>query len=117
VVEFDAAPNDTLLAALRRQGLFGVKHGCETGECGACVVLLDGVPVTSCVILASQADGRDVVTIEGLGGQQERGWRGSEPLHALQTAFVETGAIQCGYCTPGMIVAATALLERNPVPT
>ncbi len=115
-VEFDAAPNETLLAALRRQGLFGVKHGCETGECGACVVLLDGEPVTSCVLLASQADGRSVVTIEGIGGQQERGWRGSEPLHALQTAFVETGAIQCGYCTPGMIVAAAALLERNPAP-
>lgn len=115
--EFDVAPNETLLAALRRHGLYGVKHGCETGECGACLVLMDNVPVTSCVMLAVQADGRSIVTIEGIGGQQERGWRGSEPLHALQTAFVETGAIQCGYCTPGMIVAARALLDRNPAPT
>ena len=77
VVEFDAALNDTLLAAPRRQGLFGVSTAAETGECGACVVLLDGAPVTSCVMLASQADGRDVVTIEAR-RQQERGWRGSE---------------------------------------
>ncbi len=116
-MEADAAPNDTLLVVLRRNGVFGVKHGCETGECGACLVLLDGVPVTSCVMLAAQAGGRDIVTIEGVGGAQERGWRGSEPLHALQTAFVETGAIQCGYCTPGMIIAAKALLDRNPMPT
>lgn len=113
----DAAPNETLLAVLRRNGLFGVKHGCETGECGACVVLLDGMPVTSCMMLAAQADGHEIITIEGIGGAQERGWRGSVPLHALQNAFIETGAIQCGYCTPGMIVAAKALLDRNPDPT
>jgi putative selenate reductase molybdopterin-binding subunit len=116
-VEFEAAPNDTLMSALRQNGVFGVKHGCETGECGACTILLDGVPVTSCVMLAVQAEGHQIVTIEGIGGQQERGWRGSEPLHALQTAFIETGAIQCGYCTPGMVVAAKALLDRNPSPT
>ena len=107
-VVYDVTPGQTLLAALRAHGLFGVKHGCETGECGACAVLVDGVPANSCVMLAAQAAGRSITTIEGVGGEQMRGWRGSEPLHALQTAFVETGAIQCGYCTPGMILAAKA---------
>lgn len=116
-VSLEIAANETLLMALRRNGVFGVKHGCETGECGACLVLVDGVPMTSCVMLAAQASGRAITTIEGIGGEQERGWRGSEPLHALQVAFIETGAIQCGYCTPGMILAATALLERTDQPT
>jgi putative selenate reductase molybdopterin-binding subunit len=116
-VSYDIHPGQTLLSALRQNGTFGVKHGCETGECGACAVLLDGQPVNSCVMLAIQAAGRDVTTVEGLGGEQMRGWKGSEPLHVLQTAFVETGAIQCGYCTPGMIVAAKALLDRSPDPT
>ena len=116
-VAYDAAANETLLMVLRRHGVFGVKHGCETGECGACLVLVDGTPMTSCVMLASQAAGRNVTTVEGVGGRQERGWRGSEPLHALQVAFIETGAIQCGYCTPGMILAAKALLEKTAHPT
>ncbi len=116
-VEYEAAPNETLLAVLRRNGVFGVKHGCETGECGNCIVLLDGQPVTSCVLLAVFAQGHTISTIEGVGGDQERGWRGSQPLHALQTAFIETGAIQCGYCTPGMILAAKALLDRTLSPT
>ncbi len=116
-VSMDAAANETLLAMLRRHGVFGPKHGCETGECGACLVRVDGVPMTSCVMLAAQVAGRAVRTIEGVGGAQERGWRGSEPLHALQVAFIETGAIQCGYCTPGMIIAAEALLERTDRPT
>ncbi|RPI99907.1 MAG: xanthine dehydrogenase, partial [Chloroflexi bacterium] len=116
-VEYEAAPNETLLAVLRRNGVFGVKHGCETGECGNCIVLLDGQPVTSCVLLAVFAQGHTSSTIEGIGGEQERGWRGSQPLHALQTAFIETGAIQCGYCTPGMILAAKALLDRTLSPT
>ncbi|MBN1429641.1 MAG: molybdopterin-dependent oxidoreductase [Anaerolineae bacterium] len=116
-LQVDVAPNQTLLSVLRANGVFGPKHGCETGECGACAVLLDGVPVNSCVMLAVQANGRRIETIEGLGGEQQRGWRGSRPLHAIQTAFVETGAIQCGYCTPGMIVAAKALLDREPNPT
>jgi len=116
-LDIEAAPNETLLAVLRRNGVFGVKHGCETGECGACMVLLDGAPVTSCETLAALADGHEIVTIEGIGGEQERGWRGSEPLDALQIAFIETGAIQCGYCTPGMIVAAKALLDRTVEPT
>ncbi|MEB2287299.1 MAG: molybdopterin-dependent oxidoreductase [Anaerolineae bacterium] len=113
----DAAPNESLLRLLRRYGVFGVKYGDGLGMSGADVVLLDGAPVVSSLILAAQAAGRSVVTIEGLGGAQERGWRGSEPLHPLQVAFVETGAIQCGYCTPAMILAAKALLDRNPDPT
>lgn len=115
-VTFDARPSQTLLDVLRDNGVVGVKHGCETGECGACTVLLDGEPVSTCVMLAAQAEGRTVETIESLGGAQQRGWRGSEPLHALQTAFMETGAIQCGYCTPGMIMAAKSLLADNPNP-
>jgi putative selenate reductase molybdopterin-binding subunit len=114
--ERDIAPHQTLLAVLRASGIFGVKHGCETGECGACTVLVDGVPMNSCVMLAAQANGRGITTIEGIGGDQMRGWKGSEPLHALQTAFVETGAIQCGYCTPAMILAARSLLEREANP-
>ncbi|MBN2304492.1 MAG: molybdopterin-dependent oxidoreductase [Anaerolineae bacterium] len=116
-VEFDAAPNENLLRVLRNHGLFGVKYGDHTGESGADVVLLDGQPVVASLILAARVEGREVVTIEGIGGAQERGWRGSDPLHPLQTAFIETGAIQCGYCTPAMILAAKALLDRNPDPT
>ncbi len=113
----EVRPSQTLLSALRENGVYGVKHGCETGECGACTVLLDGKPVNSCVMLAAQAAGHDITTVEGIGGGQGRGWRGSEPLHALQTAFVETGAIQCGYCTPGMIMASYALLAEEPNPS
>jgi len=113
----EAEPNQSLLSVLRENGVLGVKHGCETGECGACTVLLDGKPVTSCVMLAAQANGHEITTIEGIGGEQERGWRGSEPLHPLQVAFIETGAIQCGYCTPAMILAAKALLDTNPSPS
>jgi putative selenate reductase molybdopterin-binding subunit len=116
-VEFEVAPGQTLLSSLRANGVFGVKHGCETGECGACAVLLDGKPVNTCVMLAAQASGHEVRTIEGMGGAQMRGWKGSEPLHALQTAFMETGAIQCGYCTPAMVIAASALLSRELNPT
>jgi putative selenate reductase molybdopterin-binding subunit len=116
-VEFDSAPNDSLFRMLRRNGIFGIKYGDDNGQSGADLVLVDGVPVVSSLVLAAQVQGRNVVTIEGIGGEQERAWRGSEPLHPLQTAFIETGAIQCGYCTPGMIVAAKALLDRNPSPT
>jgi len=116
-VTFSGPPGQTLMAALRANGVFGVKHGCETGECGACVVLVDGKPVNSCVMLAAQAAGRTVTTIEGMGGEQQRGWRGSAPLHALQDAFIETGAIQCGYCTPAMVLASAALLDAEPNPT
>lgn len=114
---FDVSPNETLLHVLRRNGYFGVKHGCENGECGACAVLLDGRPVASCVMLAAQVDGKSIFTVEGLGQVEDQGWKKTQGLHLLQQAFVETGALQCGYCTPAMILAAASLLEQNPHPT
>jgi aerobic-type carbon monoxide dehydrogenase small subunit (CoxS/CutS family)/CO/xanthine dehydrogenase FAD-binding subunit len=99
----------TLLELLRREGLWGVKHGCETGECGACAVLLDGRPVSACVTLALRAHGHAVQTVEGLGGPDD--------LHPVQQAFVDTGAIQCGFCTPAMELCARALLDAVPDPT
>ncbi len=117
-VEVEVEPRATLLQTLRDEfGLFSVKHGCETGECGACTVLLNGRPVNSCVMLAVQADGKSVETVEGMGEQPHPGWKASAGLHPLQQAFVETGAIQCGYCTPAMILAASSLLEHEPDPT
>jgi putative selenate reductase molybdopterin-binding subunit len=113
-VEQDA----TLLQVLREKlGYFGVKHGCESGECGACTVLLDGVPVNACVMLAPQAVGKSITTIESFGEHPRRGWKESAGLHPLQEAFVETGAIQCGYCTPAMILASRALLDQEPDPS
>jgi len=106
-VEVDARA--TLLDLLRRMGLWGVKHGCETGECGACAVLLDGRPVTACLVPALRAQGRAVQTVEGLGTP--------DALHPVQQAFVDTGAIQCGYCTPAMELCAKALLDAFPDPT
>ena len=100
----------TLLEVLREDvGLTGTKHGCELGECGTCTVLVDGTPVLSCLTLPVELQGREVTTVEGLA----RGGR----LHPLQEAFAELGAAQCGYCTPGILVASKALLERNPAPT
>lgn len=99
----------SLLDLLRREGYWGVKHGCETGECGACAVLLDGRPVNACLTLALQAHGRKVETVEGLGTP--------DALHPVQEAFVDTGAIQCGYCTPAMELCAKALLDAVPAPT
>jgi len=100
----------TLLEVLREDlALTGTKHGCELGECGACTVLLDGAPVLSCLVLAVECEGRSVQTIEGLA-------RGPE-LHPLQAAFADFGGSQCGYCTPGVIMAAKALLDANPHPT
>ncbi len=115
--EIEAAPGKNLLRALRSLGYFGVKHGCETGECGACTVLLDGKPVNSCVLLVTQAQGHKIQTIESIGQHPEQGWKLTEGLHPLQQAFVETGAIQCGYCTPAQILAAKELIDRNPDPT
>jgi carbon-monoxide dehydrogenase small subunit len=108
--EVSFAPYKTLLEVLREDlGLTGTKHGCELGECGACTVLLDGEAVLSCLVLGVECGGRSVQTIEGLA-------RGPE-LHPLQAAFTDFGGSQCGYCTPGVIMAAKALLERNPNPT
>jgi len=113
----EAAPGDSLLKVLRRLGYFSVKHGCESGECGACAVLLDGKPVNTCVMLAAQASGHRIETIEAIGQHPEQGWRLTDGLHPLQKAFIESGAIQCGYCTPAQILAAKELLERNPNPS
>jgi carbon-monoxide dehydrogenase small subunit len=102
-------PHETLLEVLReRLRLTGTKHGCELGECGTCAVLVDGEPVLSCLVLGLQAVGREVTTVEGLARDGE--------LHPLQRAFVELGAAQCGYCTPGFLVTAKACLDRNPAP-
>jgi putative selenate reductase molybdopterin-binding subunit len=110
-------PADSLLKVLRRLGYFGVKHGCDSGECGACTVLLDGKPVNSCLLLAAQAQGHHIQTIESLGEHPLQGWKTNRGLHPLQQAFVRNGAIQCGYCTPAQILAAKHLLDRNPNPT
>jgi carbon-monoxide dehydrogenase small subunit len=100
---------ESLLFALReRLGLPGSKNACEQGECGSCSVLLDGTLVCACLVLAAQADGHKVVTVEGLGRAEE--------LHSVQQAFSETGAVQCGFCTPGLIVATADLLARNAAP-
>jgi carbon-monoxide dehydrogenase small subunit len=102
-------PWKTLVRVLRDDlGLTGVKEGCNTGSCGACTVLIDGKAVKSCLVLASQTKGKEILTIEGLG---------KNGLHPLQQAFVERFAIQCGFCTPGMILAAKGLLDENPNPT
>jgi aerobic-type carbon monoxide dehydrogenase small subunit (CoxS/CutS family) len=103
------APGDLLLDVLRREGYWGVKRGCETGECGACAVLLDGEPINSCLMFAAQADGRRLLTIEGVAH--------GERLDPLQEAFLDHGAVQCGYCTPAMVLCTKALLERRADPT
>ena len=113
VQEVDAQPGESLLAVLRGLGFYGAKHGCETGECGACTVLLDGKPVNACLVLAYQAEGHAVETIEAVGEHPEQGWRTTAGLHPIQQAFVGNGAIQCGYCTPAQILAAKHLLERR----
>ncbi len=117
-VELDVPSQTSLLSVLREElGLFGVKHGCETGECGACAVLVDGKIVNSCVLLAAQVDGLEVVTIEAIGEHPHQGWLKTEGLDPIQQAFVDTGAIQCGFCTPAMILAARSLLVKQPNPT
>ncbi|HMV97374.1 MAG TPA: molybdopterin-dependent oxidoreductase [Anaerolineales bacterium] len=113
----DTAPATTLLAALRGLGYHGVKFGDEGNLSGADTVLLNGKPVNAGALLAAQAEGHDIATIEALGEHPEQGWKTTDGLHPLQKAFVETGAIQCGYCTPAQILAAKALLEKNSNPS
>src|SRR5512143_513037 len=115
--ELEVAPSLTLLTALRSLGFQGVKFGDEDGWTGADTVLMDGRPVNAGSLLAAQAEGHKIATIEALGEHPQQGWKPSSGLHPLQQAFVETGAIQCGYCTPAQILAAQALLESNPNPT
>ncbi len=103
-------PSATLLEAIREDlGLTGAKEGCGEGECGACTVLMDGEAVNACLILAAEADGRQITTIEGLAQGEE--------LHPIQQAFVDLGGLQCGFCTPGMILSAKVLLQANPDPS
>ena len=107
--ELEIEPHRTLVEVLREQlGYTGTKKSCNEGECGACTVIMDGKPVASCLVLALDAHGKEIVTIEGLAKGEE--------LHPLQVAFVRHGGIQCGFCTPGMIMSAKALLDQNPMP-
>ncbi len=110
VVAHGVAPMERLLDVLRdRLGWTGTKEGCGEGECGACTVLLDGLPVVSCLLPACQVEGRDVMTVEGLAGQ--------ESMSVLQREFLEAGGTQCGMCTPGILLTARALLDENPAPS
>jgi carbon-monoxide dehydrogenase small subunit len=107
--EIAVEPRKTLLAVLREGlSLTGTKEGCSTGDCGACTVLLDGKPATSCLVLAVEADGRDITTVEGVADRTE--------LHPIQEAMIELGGLQCGFCTPGIIVSSFALLQENNNP-
>jgi aerobic carbon-monoxide dehydrogenase small subunit len=108
--EADVWEGESLLYALRESlGLYGSKNACEQGECGSCSVLLDGTLVCACLVLAAQADGHDVTTVEGLAENGD--------LHPVQQAFVDAGAVQCGFCTPGLVVATADLLRRSPHPS
>jgi len=107
--EIFVSPNQTLVDLLRYDlGLTGTKKGCEVGDCGSCTVIMDGKPVSSCLVLAVQANGKDILTIEGLETEED--------LHPIQQSFIDHGAIQCGFCTPGMILSGKALLDQNPNP-
>lgn len=116
--EFEIDLSDTLLSLLRREGLFGVKNGgCRHGECGACTVLMDSKAINSCSILAVQVDGHVIETVEGLGETLDQGWKKTAGLDPLQDAFINTGAIQCGYCTPAMLLAARAIKNKQKNPS
>lgn len=105
----EVGAGESLLRVLRRMGMKSVKEGCGSGECGACTVLINGRPVRSCLTFAARVDGAQVTTLEGLGTPND--------LHPLQQAFLEVGAVQCGFCTPGLLMASYALLKENPQPT
>ncbi|HBM14926.1 MAG TPA: (2Fe-2S)-binding protein [Lentisphaeria bacterium] len=107
--EFDVLPNERLLSLLRRNGFKGTKYGCLEGACGTCTVILDGKAVNSCLVFAFQVNGRSVQTVESLGI--------GEKLHEIQEALVSEGAVQCGYCTPGIVLSAKAMFDENPTPT
>ena len=109
-VTFSVEPRTTLLRALREYGVTSVKRGCEEGECGTCTVVIDDLAQKSCMVLALEAEWKSVLTVEGLVGPKGE-------LHPIQRAFVDEGAIQCGFCTPGMIMSAYAFLRKNPDPT
>lgn len=109
IVNTEVSSSSTLLQVLRRLGHTEVKNGCEKGDCGSCAVVLDGKVVNSCLVLAVQADGAEIMTVRGLGDLRD--------LHTLQQNFIDHGAVQCGYCTPGMILAADALLKTNSDPS
>jgi len=109
-VEVEVKPTWTLLRVLREElRLTGTKKGCEQGDCGTCTILMNGKAVNACLVLALQAESKEIETIEGLGTEHD--------LHALQKSFIKHGAVQCGYCTPGVLMSATALLRRNPKPS
>lgn len=109
-MEFICPPDETLLDALRgRMGLSGAKEGCGTGDCGACTVVMNGRVVASCLVLGAEADGAEITTVEGMST--------GDKLHPLQQSFIDNAALQCGICTPGILVAAQNLLERNPDPS
>jgi len=108
-ISTEVHPGARLVDVLRELGFMGTKYGCGTGECGACVVLVDGEPMNSCIILAPVVDGHDVITIEGIGTRLSP--------HPIQEEYVKAGAVQCGFCTPGMILSTFALLQKNPDPT
>ncbi len=108
----DCRPSDTVLEVLRALGLTGAKPGCQIGYCGSCTVLVDGAAAHSCCLLAATMDGREITTVEGVGADGP-----GSPLGAVQQAFLDAGAVQCGYCTPGFVVSVRALLDENPAPT
>ena len=113
-----APASERLLDTLRRLGFFSIKSGgCDKGECGACTILFDGRPVNSCTMLTAQAEGHRIETVESLGEHPKQGWKETEGLHVIQQAFIDTGAIQCGYCIPAMVLVAKALLEKEPSPS
>jgi carbon-monoxide dehydrogenase small subunit len=109
-IRVEVPANWTLLRLLRgKLSLTGTKEGCGIGECGTCTVLLEGIPVNSCLVMAPKVEGKKVETVEGLGTK--------DSLHPLQQAFIDHGAVQCGFCTPGILMSSKALLDRNPTPT